>query len=219
MLLMGLLIGGGLYVHYYLPPMYKPWAPLNLENPVGPFTEIKIAKLANDPQMCHSVLDQADIEYSVLPDKAAGSCELENRIELDRSLYPYSASVAAKCSLVTAITLWEREVVQKAAELHLDSPVAKINHFGIFSCRNVQGSRRISQHASENAIDIAGFVLKNGQTISVLRDWPKDSPESDFLKYVHENSCSIFKGVLGPEYNNLHRDHFHLDLGPYNICV
>ncbi|MGE0767031.1 MAG: extensin family protein [Hyphomicrobiaceae bacterium] len=33
-----------------------------------------------------------------------------------------------------------------------------------------------------------------------------------FLKRVHEQSCETFKTVLGPEANEDHRNHFHLDL-------
>jgi hypothetical protein len=36
--------------------------------------------------------------------------------------------------------------------------------------------------------------------------------EEQFLKRVHERSCDNFKTVLGPEANEDHRNHFHLDL-------
>lgn len=37
-------------------------------------------------------------------------------------------------------------------------------------------------------------------------------PTELFLKRVHERSCEVFKTVLGPEANEDHRNHFHLDL-------
>ena len=37
-------------------------------------------------------------------------------------------------------------------------------------------------------------------------------PTEQFLKRVHERSCEIFTTVLGPEANEDHRNHFHLDL-------
>lgn len=37
-------------------------------------------------------------------------------------------------------------------------------------------------------------------------------PTEQFLKRVHERSCETFKTVLGPEANEDHRNHFHLDL-------
>jgi hypothetical protein len=36
--------------------------------------------------------------------------------------------------------------------------------------------------------------------------------EEQFLKRVHDRSCDVFKTVLGPEANEDHRNHFHLDL-------
>lgn len=41
---------------------------------------------------------------------------------------------------------------------------------------------------------------------------PKQTPQSAFLRAVHEGACKIFGTVLGPESNAAHRDHFHLDL-------
>ena len=41
---------------------------------------------------------------------------------------------------------------------------------------------------------------------------PKETPESAFLRAVHEGACKIFGTVLGPEANAAHRDHLHLDL-------
>jgi hypothetical protein len=37
-------------------------------------------------------------------------------------------------------------------------------------------------------------------------------PAEQFLKRVHERSCDNFKTVLGPDANEDHRNHFHLDL-------
>ena len=42
---------------------------------------------------------------------------------------------------------------------------------------------------------------------SVARD-----PKSLFLKDIHETACKVFGTVLGPEANNAHKNHFHLDM-------
>ncbi len=39
-------------------------------------------------------------------------------------------------------------------------------------------------------------------------------PASLFLKGAHTAACDVFATVLGPEANNAHKDHFHLDLAP-----
>ena len=140
-------------------------------------------------------------------------------VVLDKSRYPYSSAVKANCGLVAAMAIWEKQVVEPAAALYFQSKVQSVDHLGIFSCRNVRGSSmRRSQHAAARAIDIKGFKLENGRIISVQTDWDIDAPEGRFLRHIHEKSCPIFRGVLGPDYNSLHADHFHLDVGPYNIC-
>ena len=46
--------------------------------------------------------------------------------------------------------------------------------------------------------------------------------EATFLKRLHHGACSVFATVLGPEANEAHRDHFHLDMkdrkGAAGIC-
>ena len=37
-------------------------------------------------------------------------------------------------------------------------------------------------------------------------------PEEQFLHRLHRGACGLFGTVLGPEANDAHRDHFHLDL-------
>jgi hypothetical protein len=37
---------------------------------------------------------------------------------------------------------------------------------------------------------------------------------TNFLKAIHEGACREFETVLGPEANDEHRNHFHLDLNP-----
>lgn len=68
------------------------------------------------------------------------------------------------------------------------------------------------------AFDIAGFVLEGGERIRVLTDWSGDAPASRFLHEVRDGACRFFDAVLSPDYNEAHRDHLHLDRGPYRTC-
>mgnify|MGYP000998081996 CR=1 FL=1 len=40
----------------------------------------------------------------------------------------------------------------------------------------------------------------------------KPTPESQFVKAVHDEACKDFGTVLGPEANEAHKNHFHLDM-------
>jgi hypothetical protein len=41
---------------------------------------------------------------------------------------------------------------------------------------------------------------------------PPATPEATFLKRLHKGACASFGTTLGPEANEAHRDHFHLDV-------
>ena len=41
---------------------------------------------------------------------------------------------------------------------------------------------------------------------------PLAAPEAKFLRRVHRGACDVFSTVLGPETNDVHRTHLHLDL-------
>ena len=41
---------------------------------------------------------------------------------------------------------------------------------------------------------------------------PPSSKEGTFLRMIHRGACELFGTVLGPEANEFHRDHLHLDL-------
>jgi len=42
----------------------------------------------------------------------------------------------------------------------------------------------------------------------------KPTPATQFLRSVHKGACGEFGTVLGPEANDVHRNHFHFDLNP-----
>lgn len=61
-------------------------------------------------------------------------------------------------------------------------------------------------------------MLADRRKVSVLKDWGKDTPEGKFLARVHDGACEVFRGVLGPDYNKLHANHFHLEMGRWSFC-
>jgi hypothetical protein len=116
--------------------------------------------------------------------------------------------------------MWERHVLQPEAERLFGRRVTGVQTFGTYACRNVyhRDAGRRSQHATANAIDIAGFTLAGGQTVSVLRDWKDKGAKGAFLHAVRDGACDPFQAVLSPDYNAAHADHLHLDLGRWSAC-
>jgi hypothetical protein len=50
---------------------------------------------------------------------------------------------------------------------------------------------------------------------------PLSTPQAKFLRRVHQGACETFSTVLGPEANDVHRTHLHLDLqdrNSLNVC-
>jgi hypothetical protein len=205
-----------------IAPQDAPWEPLSLEQSLGWATRMKLAELSGDPQQCLAALRTAQrLQFREgAPDAGTATCPLTDVVAIERSSIAYDQELAASCALAAAMYIWEREVVQPAAQAHLQTTVTQIDTFGTFACRNVYGraDARRSEHATANALDVAGFRLANGERVSVLDDWGADTAEAAFLRAVRDGSCEVFSAVLGPEYNSAHANHFHLDMGPFRIC-
>ncbi|MDZ4760916.1 MAG: extensin family protein [Alphaproteobacteria bacterium] len=149
-----------------------------------------------------------------------GGCRIDNALTLDRSMTPYSATLSMSCRAAATLYMWERHVVRPAAERFLGAEVERIETFGAYSCRRVNGARtgRWSNHSTGDAIDISGFRLADGRRITVKADFYATGPEGDFLRDIRDGACGLFSATLSPDYNALHADHFHLDMGAYTIC-
>jgi hypothetical protein len=193
-------------------PQHNPWAPLDLNDPPGWATRTKLMKLRSDVNACRAVLERSGIAFTALPAVGEGDCARTDRTRLvDYPLAPETPPVT--CPVAAALEIWRRESLAPAAREILGSGVARIEHLGAFSCRRMYGGSDgpWSEHATANAIDIAGFVLDDGRKISVLRDWKGEEAEARFLRAVRDGACGSFATVLSPDYNAAHADHFHLD--------
>ncbi len=202
----------------YAPPRFLPWKPLVLGDPPGALTNWKLLVLSEAPQTCRAVV--SEVNFVRRADEITGAgCGFDNVGYLRSShlaLKPDAPLLT--CPMAVASELWLRDVVQPAAQKYLGAQVKSLQHFGTYSCRNVAGSSARSQHATANAIDVAGFVLENGKQITVLKNWNDNDGKGAFLHAVRNGACDIFSVTLSPDYNAAHRDHFHFDLGQWQRC-
>jgi hypothetical protein len=198
-----------------LPPQDLPWTPLDLDAPVGLATAGKLA--TTEGAGCRRLLDRGDIAYHALPAVDRSHCGYDDGImwraggRRDIAYRPSPPPLA--CPLAAAMVLWEREIVQPAAERRLGARVVAIDHVGSYACRRMYGRATgdWSEHAHARALDVAGFRLSDGRRITVARDWTRAGPRSRFLHDVRDGGCRLFATVLSPDYNAAHHDHFHLD--------
>ncbi len=219
-----LLLGIGFWSHeryWTLPDHLNPWAPLTYEAAPDWLTRFKAGRFKSEPAACQAFMATTPWRFEPLPDRETGpDCGLRNAIAVRQTSVAVSSSFTLSCPAAASLALWERHVLQPAAQATLGADVRRLEHLGSYACRNVYGreSGSRSQHASADALDIAGFVLTDGRRISVLRQWDGDAPARMFLREVHQGACRFFDGVLGPEYNQAHADHFHFDSGRHRIC-
>jgi hypothetical protein len=217
-LLLGALAFAGLLLWGYARnhPEDLPWTELDLTQPVGAFTGRKLTGLSGE--QCRSLLGRAGISFNALPPRdSGGQCGYQDAVRFRPGGSVQIAfaprDLGTSCPVAAALALWEWHVVQPAALEHFGSQVAAIDHFGSYSCRRMYNRPDApwSEHATANAIDIAGFRLEDGTLISVLDDWEKDGPRAAFLSDVRDGACRLFATVLSPDYNAAHRDHLHFD--------
>ncbi|QXQ04737.1 extensin family protein [Sphingosinicellaceae bacterium] len=201
-----------------IAPLHRAWTPSDFATVGGRADTWALASVRDDPRWCRSVLAAAHVQFTPMPDRVTGpGCGFKGAVRLTGPELSPRGPVLT-CPLAVALTLWERRVVRPAARAGLGSDIAALEHFGTYSCRAIAGSDRRSQHATANAIDIAGFRLKRGGMVSVRRDWKGEPARAQFLHDTHDGGCRLFGTVLGPGYNAAHRDHLHLDMANWSYC-
>ena len=172
-------------------------------------------------RLCLANLGQL-ARFQTLQDRDyGGGCYTFGAVKLSEAGVPVSNLGAMNCSLAATFTAWVRNGVMPAARLYLGAELAKVETFGSYSCRNINGALagKLSEHASANAVDVSGFVLADGRRITIKGDWTNSDPGvRRFLAAIHTSACRRFKTVLSPNYNALHADHFHLDMGRGPFC-
>ena len=203
-----------------LPPNALPWSTVQLDEEPLWFAKFQIGKLEGDSRICFEALARSRLEFRHLDDRPIrNGCGVVNRTEIVQSNIPYSAGFESTCALAAAL-YWYEQRLDVLAQDYLGENIARIEHFGTYSCRNIYGraGARRSAHATAEAIDISGFRLENGREVSVLKHWDTDGPEGEFLRAARDEACRFFGPVLSPDYNAAHANHFHLELGRSGLC-
>ncbi|HCP30180.1 MAG TPA: extensin, partial [Pseudomonas sp.] len=207
LLLLGVLVlaaGQAWHLGWRPPAQWNPLAPLDVSQPPNWLTGFKLKRLRDDPALCQQALQSSQLRYRAQADSpASAKCPLSNVWRIEGGQARLSSSFLASCPLAVAYALFERHGLQPVAQRVLGQSVVQVDHLGSFACRNVYNRKagRLSQHASANALDIAGFRLRDGQRIVLARDWQGTGDKAMFLREVRQAACEHFSTVLGPEYN------------------
>jgi hypothetical protein len=176
---------------------------------------------AREGEACLARLDAAGVDYALAAMPASiEACTVETPVRVSAAGVPWNQPGVVSCGFALDLDAFIREDVEPLALAEFGQTVRELEHFGTYACRRETGNhhRRWSVHGSGRAMDLAGFVLADGTTIRVERDWRGHGAKSRFLHAVAERACARFHLVLTPQSDRDHRNHIHIDDGPWKLC-
>ncbi|WP_170335827.1 extensin-like domain-containing protein [Ruegeria arenilitoris] len=218
--------GGWLLLAHPETPVPSHWNPLRelkVTAPVTPITRFQLNRALADESQCRATLAEAGVSFAEMNDLIESEyCGIPGRGLLSRLTTSGVNAVETSCTTALRLTMWEYHVVQPAAQEHLGTRVNQLRHVGSYNCRQMrtaQGETSAwSSHAKADAIDIVGVRLDDGRSLTLLSDWQAAGPEGAFLRQIWRGACDWFRVVLGPDFNHLHADHFHLQGPGWGYC-
>lgn len=167
---------------------------------------------------CPAVMNGA-VTGKNLPPILEGQCGLHSPLSIEavtangRSI-PLNAPVITDCGMATAFPDWIAEV-DSYLKAHDKTQISTINISTSYQCRNVNHATtgNLSFHGFGDALDVMGFDLEDGRTISIAPGF-RGTPEqgSQILHFARDSACTHFMTVLSPDADAAHQDNMHLDL-------
>ncbi|MGH1369896.1 MAG: extensin family protein [Maritimibacter sp.] len=207
-----------------LPHHLNPTRPLIVGAPVTPATSFKLRRTVANEALCRAALDSGNVSFTKLEDLLPqdSNCSFTMRGELSGIDDTYIDPLETSCETALRLAMWETYVVQPAAQEVFGQGVSRIYQVGSYNCRKMRTSAgtsaRYSTHATAASIDIVGVKLRDGRSLTLLKNWGGTTQDATFLRAINEGACDWFGLVLGPRYNALHADHFHLQNRGWGGC-
>jgi hypothetical protein len=183
----------------------------------------------DDPAIadCQGWLDLYHLDYTTGPANLGIADPITVTLPLNGVAYRYSGNTTQRKTLYGDCTLMKS--LAQAAPIVRAHDVTEIVDIGIYNYRCIDQTKTppnctMSQHAYAKAIDIAELVTSDGTHYSVLNDWVIDTTATctaetsgDKDSFLHTVICAlkadaVWNIVLTPNYNDAHRNHFHVDL-------
>ena len=165
-----------------------------------------------------SVCGQASIKGVVVGevDGASKVCGIANAVRVSRiGGVSLSQPALMECNTARVLNVWVKREMDQVIGI-MGGGVEELHVAAHYACRtrNNRKGGKISEHGKGRAIDISGFALADGSTISLLKGW-RARRSSAALRRMHRGACGPFGTVLGPEADRFHQDHFHFDTARY----
>jgi hypothetical protein len=122
----------------------------------------------------------------------------------------------------TVLASWPRVVASETTGSITPSQAAQPNADDAVELTKVKASARTNPFVVPTDAKSNPFVLPTAAAkvphptppgeASAPGPQPTPNQTGEFVRKVHDDACSIFGTVLGPEANDAHKNHFHLDM-------
>jgi hypothetical protein len=176
---------------------------------------------------CERRLEQAKVEYQlakvplIVQHKTVCGAHQAVQYLKGPEHIAFEPRPVVSCPLALGLARFEG-LVQRLALKYFNQRVKRITQGGTYNCRSMARFKLVSEHSYANAIDLYGFTLANGKRITVLRDFgaPNAEPkgkEGAFLRELAQAAYDegVFSVVATRFFDELHRDHIHVDMAHY----
>lgn len=206
-----------------LPDHLNPARPFKVSHPPSPLTSFKLRKVVSDEPLCRATLAEAGVKFTDMSplDVDDENCGIAMRGKLSGIGQTYIDPLETSCETALRLALWHEHSVQPAARDLFGEEIVRLYQVGSYNCRKMRTSsgtsNRYSTHATAASIDITGVKLQSGRSFTLLKHW-EDEDAGAYLRAINKGACDWFGLVLGPEYNRLHADHFHLQNRGWGGC-
>jgi hypothetical protein len=224
LVLLGVSVAFFPWLESQLPAQYNPFTPLSVTDAPGLMTQYKLRKISKNQVACLAVLESARaaglINFQSVPD-SGGQCPLTGAVRVQNfGSVALSSSFLASCPLAVSGTMFVAQAAAPLAEQVFGQRLVRIDHLGSFACRNVyhRAVGRLSEHATAEALDVAGFRMNDGEDVTVASGWKREGKDADYLHQVFRGACPFFGNIIGPDYNAAHANHFHLGMRWFGFC-
>lgn len=144
-----------------------------------------------------------------------------NVVRVLSSWGPTARDIAAEKARIEKIKQAQREAEQKAKEeAALREAEQKNQETGVGREKTakqivVKGTKELLEVGDKLATAAKTALTKGAELPTTIVPLSKRiSTQGYFLRAVHKSACKVFGTTLGPEANNAHRNHFHVDMRP-----
>lgn len=181
-------------------------------------------KRPETPASCYADLAGRGATFARLGPTGSGACAVPAPVRLYAGAARLDPPAVLSCPMARAWLDFEREDLGPLALDAFGRKVVTVRDFGGHACRRMTGNgRRMSLHATGEALDVGSLELEDGTTIDVEEDWYGGVPlwrtrEAGLLRDLAAAACERFGVVLTPDNDDAHSDHIHLDVGPWRLC-